>query len=54
VESEQALESLRGSGCDIVQGHHLCHPVTADALTAWAMMSSAFLVEVNGWFQPSM
>ena len=29
-------------------------PVTADALTAWAMMSSAFLVEVNGWFQPSM
>lgn len=54
MESEQGLEGLRGSGYDIAQGHHLCRPVTADALTAWATMSSAFLVEVNGWFQPSM
>lgn len=35
VETEQALAALKGFGCDVAQGYHLCRPVPADAFDSW-------------------
>ena len=35
VEDEQTWSALRAMGCDIAQGHHLCRPLPADAVTEW-------------------
>ena len=35
VEDEQTWCTLRAMGCDTGQGHHLCHPLPADAVTGW-------------------
>jgi diguanylate cyclase (GGDEF)-like protein len=35
VEDEQTWFALRAMGCDVAQGHHLCPPLPADAVTEW-------------------
>ncbi|MEO8505091.1 MAG: EAL domain-containing protein [Acidobacteriota bacterium] len=35
VESVEALESLRGMGCDIVQGYYLSEPIAVAEATSW-------------------
>jgi len=35
VETERALTALAGLECDVAQGHHLCHAITADAFDTW-------------------
>jgi diguanylate cyclase (GGDEF)-like protein len=35
VETTQALERLRGFGCDVAQGYLISRPLPADELTAW-------------------
>jgi EAL domain-containing protein (putative c-di-GMP-specific phosphodiesterase class I) len=35
VEDGQTLRALRVMGCDVAQGHHLCRPLPADAVTEW-------------------
>ena len=35
VETEQALVTLAGFGCDVAQGFHLCPPLPRDAFDTW-------------------
>lgn len=35
VETEQALASLAGFGCDLAQGYHLCPPLPREAFDTW-------------------
>ena len=35
VESEETVDALEQLGCDVVQGYHLSHPISADALDEW-------------------
>ena len=35
VETAEALDSLRATGCDLVQGFHLARPMTIAALRTW-------------------
>lgn len=35
VESQQVLQFLSGIGCDMVQGFHICTPLTADDFSQW-------------------
>lgn len=35
VESQQVLQFLSGIGCDMVQGFHICMPLTADDFSQW-------------------
>ena len=35
VEDQETWDRLAALGCEVVQGYHLCRPVTADDLAAW-------------------
>lgn len=35
VETADVVEALADCRCDIVQGYHLCRPISADAFSAW-------------------
>jgi diguanylate cyclase (GGDEF)-like protein len=35
IETEEALEALRGLGCDLGQGYHLSRPLPPEAFEAW-------------------
>jgi diguanylate cyclase (GGDEF)-like protein len=41
VESAEVLELLRGLGCDVVQGYHVAHPLTASDLARLIIESNA-------------
>ncbi len=41
VETEDVRASLRDLGCDLVQGYHVCRPVSAAALEEWITTSGA-------------
>jgi len=35
VENEKTLIKLKSLGCDILQGYHICEPITARKLALW-------------------
>jgi diguanylate cyclase (GGDEF)-like protein len=35
VETQQILSAVAGLGCDVAQGYHLSHPITAGAFDTW-------------------
>jgi len=41
VEDELTLKRLETLGCDLVQGHHVSHPLEADAFTQWIALTPA-------------
>lgn len=48
VEDAETLERLAEIGCDEAQGYHLCRPVPADQLPAWALRGSGREALVGG------
>ena len=37
VEDQQALDAVRGFGCDFAQGYHFSRALPAEALSAWML-----------------
>jgi EAL domain-containing protein (putative c-di-GMP-specific phosphodiesterase class I) len=41
VETQAAMDTLTGYGCDIAQGYHLSRPLPADAFLPWCLHHDA-------------